>query len=302
MGLTTIVNKQRKLSAEISIDDQISNLKSLIKNAPENSRVCEISPELAEYILENLNINNRPRKANKIVEYKKDMQENNWSLTGETIKFGTDGFLKDGQNRLAACVQAQTPFTTHVIFGIDPETFHHMDTGKNRGGDDILAIMGVKQSKNTSLLIKFLLNWEAGRTNTSGVIQNQRIKDAYLNKYDVELLKESLSWGRQVYDQTRYPIGQTSSTYYMAVEAGLKDEIERFFTAMINGTGSATSGPVKLMKHVTQLRNSFAHISSHDYSVLLSRAVHAHVNKKKMTKADLHVTLADRRLPLPFAK
>src|SRR6056300_1305503 len=120
MGLTTIVNKQRKLSAEISVDDQISNLKSLIKNAPENSRVCEISPELAEYILENLNINNRPRKANKIVEYKKDMQEDNWSLTGETIKFGTDGFLKDGQNRLAACVQAQTPFTTHIIFGIDP--------------------------------------------------------------------------------------------------------------------------------------------------------------------------------------
>ena len=86
MTVTSITSKQRKLSSELTIEDQISTLKSLIKNPPQNSRVCEFTPELAEYILSeelgNLNINNRPRKTTMIIRYKKDMQADNWSLTG----------------------------------------------------------------------------------------------------------------------------------------------------------------------------------------------------------------------------
>ena len=306
MALTSIVSKQRKLSSELSLKEQIHTLKSLISNPPQNSRVCEFTPELAEYILDkskgNLNINNRPRKSQKIIEYKRDMQIDNWSLTGDTIKFGTDGYLKDGQNRLAACIQAQTPFTTHVLFGIDPNTFHHMDTGKNRGADDVLAIMGVTNSSKVAQQIKFLLNWEKGKTNTAGSASNDQIKDAYLNKYKPELLQEGVSWARKVYAQTRYTHGQVAATFYIAVEKGYREEIENFFNAMMSGTGKANSGPVKLMKHITFMRGNRMHISSHDYSVLLSRAVHCFLNKKTMTKADLNVSLADKLMPLPSAK
>lgn len=302
MALTSIVNKQRKLSSELSPKQQVANLKALIKNPPENSRVCEFTPELAEYILSNLNIKNRPRKAQKIIEYKRDMQNNNWSLTGETIKFGTDGYLKDGQNRLAACLQAQVPFTTHAIYGIDPNTFHHMDTGKNRGADDVLAIMGVTNSSKVAQEIKFLINWEKGKTNTAGAASNDQIKDAYLNKYNPDLLQEGVSWARKVYAQTRYTHGQVAATFYLAVKNGYRDEIESFFNSMMSGTGKVTSGPVKLMKHITFMRGNRMHISSHDYSVLLSRAVHCFLNKKAMTKADLNVSLADKRMPLPSAK
>ena len=306
MALTSITSKQRKLTSELSLEDQIKTLKSLIKNPPENSRICEFTSELAEYILDkakgNLNIGNRPRKSQKITEYKRDMQNNNWSLTGDTIKFGTDGYLKDGQNRLAACIQAQTPFTTHVTFGIDPNTFHHMDSGKNRGADDVLAIMGVKNFSKVAQEIKFLLNWEKGKTNTAGGISNDQIKDAYLNKYNPDLLQEGVSWARKVYAQTYYTHGQVAATFYLAVEAGYRDEIEDFFNCMMNGTGKATSGPIKLMRQITFLRANRIHISSHDYSVLLSRAVHCFINKKAMTKADLNVSLADKRMPLPSAK
>lgn len=306
MALTSIVSKQRKLSSELSLKEQIHTLKSLISNPPQNSRVCEFTPELAEYILDkskgNLNINNRPRKTQKIIEYKRDMQIDNWSLTGDTIKFGTDGYLKDGQNRLAACIQAQTPFTTHVLFGIDPNTFHHMDAGKNRSADDVLAIMGVKSSSKVAQQIKFLLNWEKGKTNTAGGVSNDLIKNAYLSFYNPELLQEGVSWARKVYAQTRYTHGQVAATFYLAVKAGYRDEIEDFFNCMMSGTGKATSGPVRLMKHITFMRANRIHISSHDYSVLLSRAVHCFINKKSMTKADLNVSLADKRMPLPSAK
>lgn len=297
-NLSTITSKQRQLSSELSFDEQLSNLKSLLKNPPQNSRVCEFTPELAEYILENLNINNRPRKSKKIIEYKSDMQAGNWSLTGETIKFGTDGHLKDGQNRLAACMQAQTPFTTHAIFGIDPETFHHMDTGKVRAADDVLAIMGVKNAKKIALTVKFLISYGKGKVDTQGGVSNQEIKDAYLTKFDPELLQLSVSWANKVYNQTRYPQGQIASTYYMAVKAGKQDKIEEFYTCLMTQTGTANSSPVKLQKHLTTMRGNRVHITSRDYSVLLSRAFYCFVNKKRMTKDMFHVTLADKCIPM----
>ena len=99
-----------------------------------------------------------------------------------------------------------------------------------------------------------------------------------------------------------YTHGQVAATFYIAVEKGYREEIENFFNAMMSGTGKANSGPVKLMKHITFMRGNRMHISSHDYSVLLSRAVHCFINKKTMTKADLSVSLADKLMPLPSAK
>jgi len=296
--MNDMTSTKRKISADISIEQQVANLLSLIKNAPENSRICEFSPELAEYILSNININNRPRKVQKIVQYKKDMQDNNWSLTGETIKFGSDGLLKDGQNRLAACIQAQTPFTTHAIFGIDPQTFHHMDTGKNRSGEDVLSIMGVKNATKMSLLIKFLINEERGKTNTAGGASNDDVKDGYLNRYDVGLMQESISWAEKVYRQTRYPIGQVAHLYYRCSIAGQAETAEAFMNSMITGTGTSTSGPIRLLKHINSLRNMNRFISSHDYSVLISRAYYCYRNKKRMTKDMLSVNLKDKRMPL----
>lgn len=298
-AMNDMTSNKRKISADLPIDQQIANLLSLIKNAPENSRICEFTPELAEYILANININNRPRKSTKIVDYKRDMQANNWSLTGETIKFGTDGHLKDGQNRLAACMQAQVPFTSHAIFGIDPSTFHHMDTGKNRTGQDVLAIMGVKNAAKISLLIKFLLNWDkANRTDTRSVVSNQEVKDAYLKRFDKKLLQESVSWGQKVYNQTRFPLGQISATYYVGTENGYSAQIEEFYNLLMSQTGKVRSPQIKLQKHLTSMRNERLFISSHAYSVLLSRAVHCHLNKVPMTNDMLRVTQSDRRMPM----
>jgi hypothetical protein len=298
MAFTSIVNKQRQLSSEDDLPTQLETLQSLIKNPPQNSRVVEITPDVAEFVLATLNVNNRPRKAKKIIEYRQDMQKNNWSLTGETIKFGSDGFLKDGQNRMAACVQAQTPFTTHAVFGIDPQTFHHMDTGKPRGANDVLAIMGVKNADKVSLTVKLLLAWEKGRTNTQNSVKNQEVKDAYLNTYKPELLQTSVAVAKKVYNQTRFPVGHVSATYYLATERGLQQEADEFFSSFMSQTGTATSGPIKLQKHLTKLRGERAHISSHDYAVLLSRAFHCFVNKKRMTSDMLRVTLADKRMPM----
>ena len=104
-----------------------SILDKYLGKPPAGSIVVTIGPKVAQYCLDQTNHKNRPLSSKKIINYSRDMVKKNWSLTGETIKFGDDGLLKDGQHRLEACVRANTPFDTHVIWGINPETFHHID-------------------------------------------------------------------------------------------------------------------------------------------------------------------------------
>ena len=95
---------ERKIKASMPLPQQIETLKELIARPPTNSRVIEWSPKLAEYVLTNLNRDNRPMKPGKIKKYAADISDKGWGVTGDTIKFGSDGLLKDGQNRLSACV------------------------------------------------------------------------------------------------------------------------------------------------------------------------------------------------------
>ena len=120
--------KKKKALGSVSA---VKKLKDLVANKPANSVV--MTPVVAEYILDNMNVGNRPQKP-WIVRYAADMANNNWSVTGESIKFGADG-LKDGQNRLAACVRSNSPFKSYAVFGIDPDSFSQMDVGQSAARD-----------------------------------------------------------------------------------------------------------------------------------------------------------------------
>jgi hypothetical protein len=121
---------ERKINASMPFNEQVSMLDALIRRPPTNSRVIEFSPKLAEHILTKLNLNNRPMKTAKIKKYAEDLAEGLWGLTGDTIKFGTDGLLKDGQNRLSACVRAGRPMASHAVFGIDPGYLHEWTSAR----------------------------------------------------------------------------------------------------------------------------------------------------------------------------
>jgi len=126
----------------------LAKIKRYIKESPQNSRVLTFTPAVAEQVLLEFNIENRPRKPGKITEYAHDMAHGQWVVTGDTIKFSDAGRLRDGQNRLFACVRSDTPFTTHVVFGIPDTAFDVMDRGRNRDPSDVLAIAGFTDTGN----------------------------------------------------------------------------------------------------------------------------------------------------------
>lgn len=280
---------------------EIKYLDKLIKKSPEGSLVMTFTPEMAEYILTHLNLNNRPQKHAKIIDYSKDMVQHNWSLTGETIKFGSDGLLKDGQNRLAACLRAQTPFKTHAVFGIDPQSFHHMDTGKMRGADDVLAIMGVPNATKASGALKLISAFKRGQSTTSGgqFYTNQYIKDMYLNEIDQQLLQDAIREAKSVYHIIKYPVGQVAALFYIATEKGHGEKIQRFLEELKGNYSKGTSAKFHPPRYlVTTLQawrmDPLVKITSAMYSIALSRSWYNYKNNKKTLKRDMLIRTNDK--------
>lgn len=103
------------------------------------------------------NINNRRPIRHKIEQYKRDMASDAWAMTGEAIKFGRDGELLDGQNRLMAVVEADAAIVTVVIRGLAATARNHMDTGAARTAGQVLTMLGYRRGNDLAATARIAL-------------------------------------------------------------------------------------------------------------------------------------------------
>jgi hypothetical protein len=90
-----------------------------------------------------------------------DMRTGNWTLNGESIKFSEDPrTLLDGQNRLLACIEAETPFTTLVAYDLPHSTQDTMDTATSRIFSDVLNLMGEQHYVALAAIVRAVHLWK----------------------------------------------------------------------------------------------------------------------------------------------
>lgn len=83
--------------------------------------VENITPEIAaEYLKKNVRNYRKKMNRNVIRKYASDMKAGLWELNGEAIEFDDEGFLKNGQHRLAAIIMSGTTVKIAVIRGVSP--------------------------------------------------------------------------------------------------------------------------------------------------------------------------------------
>jgi hypothetical protein len=116
--------------------------------APHMAFPVVITPALAQNLLD-LNMVNRKRRGAKVTLWASIMSSGGWELNGETICFASGGLMLNGQHRLAACVQANVPFHTFIVVGLDESVRWTFDTGTKRNFADVLDM---EKYQNTSLL------------------------------------------------------------------------------------------------------------------------------------------------------
>lgn len=129
---------------------------------PESSWI-PVSPDTAERWLK-ANTKNRKLRQADVNRYARDMASGNWMLTGESIKFATDGTLLDGQHRLAAIIKSGATVTLQVMRNIPSDAQSVMDTGRRRTAADALDIADHKYSATLAAVAKLAIGVEVEAT------------------------------------------------------------------------------------------------------------------------------------------
>jgi hypothetical protein len=210
---------EEKIERTADLDEAraMERLRRYIESPPENSRIFIITPGMAAEILRDYNINNRSKKPGRIARYARHMAEDTWALTGDTIKFSIDGRLRDGQNRLTACVRAGVPFRTHIVFGIAKDAFDRMDQGKNRDGGDVLTTAGVGYAHLTAAAVRWVHLIETGRAKQRDTIEPSEILKLLRDKYDD--IGQYVQQARSIYSTTGQPASLVMAMLYLFSKA-----------------------------------------------------------------------------------
>lgn len=113
-------------------------------------RIETITPAKAASYL-NLGGINRPPRTSIVSAYAREMKSGNWFLTHQGIAFNETGALIDGQQRLLAVVESETPVKMLVAYGVEDTTQDAFDSGKKRiVGEQLSARHNVGNGNLTS--------------------------------------------------------------------------------------------------------------------------------------------------------
>ncbi len=177
--------------------DFAERLRRMISQRGVHAQFMFISPAVARTMMERNGDDewrNRCDSPTLQERYGRAMSEDRWTLTGETIIFSTSGYLLNGQNRLKACIAVSRGFPCLVVFGIDPETFLNMDSGKKRSGADTFHVKGIENPSHAAAAVKLIHDYYVrGIADGRGIIDNDELVGLY-EKYP--RIQESIKYGR----------------------------------------------------------------------------------------------------------
>jgi len=198
--------------------------------------VVDITPPMAQEMLDKNIKNNRKTKRAKITAYKEDMLNGKWYITGEAIKFDKNDNLTDGQNRLHACLQAGKSFRTLVVWGVGSAGLLSMDSGAKRSGGDALKISGVAEKHVTGLAAAaaYIDKYRKGGLNSHNIsVSNQQVVE--IIKKNPNIKNGSLLYGLKA-SRIIGSQGIAIALHYIFNEHHEK-KADEFFAKLSDGTG-----------------------------------------------------------------
>lgn len=99
-----------------------------------------ITPEFAAEVLREKNRNNRKIRQQRVNQYARDILRGDWELSSQGIAFDEDGYLLDGQHRLAAIVKANVAVYMPVAENVPRSAGAIIDMGQKRTAAQALKL------------------------------------------------------------------------------------------------------------------------------------------------------------------
>lgn len=127
------------------------------------------------------NIGNRPPSKAHLDLLIGRQSRGEWKTNGDSIRFDTEGNLRDGQHRLHMVMLTGTPIEAVVIRNVDPDAFVTMDTGKNRTITDVLSIRKEPNPKYLAWALQWTYRYLADRM--TGKIESHDLLISVLERH-----------------------------------------------------------------------------------------------------------------------
>jgi hypothetical protein len=115
-----------------------------------------VMPTSATTIIEHYNEHNRNPIARNIVKLARAIDEGRFLLNGETIVFDEEGMIRNGQNRMRACIRANKPFETFVIAGVRCSVLKTFDQHQKRTPAQYLQMRGEKNAMTLAASLDYV--------------------------------------------------------------------------------------------------------------------------------------------------
>ncbi|MER6499919.1 hypothetical protein ABT218_11105 [Streptomyces sp. NPDC001455] len=267
------------------------------------SRIVRVTPEIAERFLSRASVNRR-LDMGQVRALAEAILRGEWKLTHQGIAFDKAGELLDGQHRLHAIIEANTPVEMLVFDGLPKEVFPVLDTGKRRSAADTLLSTGAKYLPLLSstirhvILFKTMPNdpWRGVRAHVS----NDRILAAY--NEDKDRYGEAVTIGRELSKHLFASRTAVAAGFFLTTEVAPAADIDEWISGLKSGAsldpGDARLALREVPKDI-QKRGSKRRMGMRDQVAIYIKAWNAWVEPEKAGELRLRRLRKGEKMPIP---
>lgn len=194
-----------------------------------------MSPEQAEWILKNLNTDNRPLREATIEHYANVIRSGQWHQTHQGMAIDQRGILQDGQHRLAGIARADKTVPVAFFAGMPPENFKAIDEGLLRTAGQLFGKLGESNASAIAAIIKLarVFNGPNPRTFLRARMTNETIVDGFAGEEDE--IRRAAVYATRHYKHAHCSPAALGTAYYLIRKANGPDNpyVAAFFRGLV---------------------------------------------------------------------
>lgn len=199
---------------------------------------------MAEEWLTEWNKNNRPLSSPTVLFLAQAIERGEWQLTHQGIAFDEEGYLVDGQHRLAAIRKAGLAVDIAVTYNVPRSAFAVMDTGRKRTGKDALSLAGESNGTHLAAALRglhlYLTQPDVGWSGAgSQVTHTQLLK--LLEEHPN--MRQSVNQGLQLNRAIKITVTAASIGCYVTTEERPDIDQSDWHEGLITGAGLEVGDP-----------------------------------------------------------
>lgn len=253
-------------------------LHAAIKSGLPGVHQYDMSPADAEKLLE-LNVHNRKKRNVSQGQYAADMLHGRWKFAADTVKFGQNGNLLDGQHRLLALASLaeEVPdlrIKFLLVTGVENDAQMVMDQGSRRTAGDNLGLKGVPHPNEIVAAARIYILWTSGR-----LFLDKKTSDSKISNIEVQ---DWIMENPEFIDTCLYAVAFKKSidmrpSHYIAAYARFKDmnpkAADEFLGYLITGEHLHIGHPIHtLRERLARIRRERQAATERDYLAFMTQA------------------------------